>query len=332
MKKQALSPAPQLDRITFCTSREMDFFSEKELVTQTGHCKEEWPLVIVKELIDNALDACEEADIAPTIEIAADAGSITVRDNGPGLPESTLKSTMDFSIRVSSREAYVAPDRGAQGNALKTILPMPVVLDPQHGGLIVEAHGKRHVITCGTDLSQRAIIRDGTVDVPTVGTAVRIEWLPESGWPFCRPLNAHSCRVEFHRIVEGFAIFNPHATFRLDWFGELTTWEATEPNWQKWKPHKPTSPHWYEVRHLEGLIGNHVVYDRRNGADRLVSDFISQFNGLAGSKKRTEVLSETDLHRAQGRGRAMPGRRQRRGPGGGAVRAAPFPPWRGVPA
>ena len=31
-----------LVRETFQTSREMDFFSEKELVTQTGHGRDEW--------------------------------------------------------------------------------------------------------------------------------------------------------------------------------------------------------------------------------------------------------------------------------------------------
>ena len=134
----------------------MDFFSEKELITQTGHAVEEWPLVIAKELIDNSLDACEEADIAPVIDVVADAGGISVKDNGPGLPEPTLKAALDFTIRASNREAYVAPDRGQQGNAFKTILPMPVVLDSEHGRLIVEAHGKRHIITCGADpISQR---------------------------------------------------------------------------------------------------------------------------------------------------------------------------------
>ena len=49
----------KLNRTTFRTSREMDFFSEKELTTQTGHSIDEWPHVVVKELVDNALDACE---------------------------------------------------------------------------------------------------------------------------------------------------------------------------------------------------------------------------------------------------------------------------------
>src|SRR5262245_4768224 len=58
-------PPPKLNRTTFRTSREMDFFSQKELVTQTGNEVGEWPHVAVKELMDNSLDACEDAGITP---------------------------------------------------------------------------------------------------------------------------------------------------------------------------------------------------------------------------------------------------------------------------
>jgi DNA topoisomerase VI subunit B len=124
----------------------MDFFSVKELTTQTGHPVSAWPLVIAKELLDNALDACEDRDIPPVIEIVADASGITVTDNGPGLPEATLKGVLDFTVRASDKEGYVSPARGAQGNALKTLLPMPSVIDPEQGRFIVEAHGQRHVL------------------------------------------------------------------------------------------------------------------------------------------------------------------------------------------
>src|SRR5262249_4750947 len=147
----AVREGHRLERVTFRTSREMDFFTEKALISQTGHQPDEWPFVIVKELLDNALDACEEAGVPPCLTVAADAAGIAAADNGPGLPEETLRGAMDFSVRVSSREAYVSPCRGAQGNALKTLLPMPWLLDPQDGRLVVTAGGKRHSIRCGTD-------------------------------------------------------------------------------------------------------------------------------------------------------------------------------------
>ena len=89
-RKKPPAPANGLTRETFTTSRQMDFFSERELITQTGHGRDEWPYVILKELVDNSLDACEEVGIAPVIRVKADAAGITVTDNGPGIPESTL--------------------------------------------------------------------------------------------------------------------------------------------------------------------------------------------------------------------------------------------------
>jgi len=47
----------KLTRVAFAISRLMEFCSEKEMVNQTGHNIEYWPLVILKELFDNALDA-----------------------------------------------------------------------------------------------------------------------------------------------------------------------------------------------------------------------------------------------------------------------------------
>ncbi len=111
----------------------LDFLSEKELTAQIGHAKTAWPLVALKELVDNALDACEEAGTAPEIEVMVDDAGIVVTDNGPGIEPAVVEAVLDFSTRVSSREAYVAPDRGAQGNALKTMVAVPFVLDGDEG-------------------------------------------------------------------------------------------------------------------------------------------------------------------------------------------------------
>lgn len=94
-------------------------------------------------------------------------------------------------------------------------------------------------------------------------------------------------------------MFNPHLTITLDWFGDKTTWSATDPGWQKWKPNRPTSAHWYEPQHLERLIGAYITHDREAWADRLVSDFVAEFDGLTGSSKRSKVLDEADLKRVK---------------------------------
>ena len=90
-----------LDRTTFHTSRQMDFFSQKELITQTGHDVAEWPHVIIKELVDNALDACKTG-IVPIINIVADATGISITDNGDGLAAVQWILGCDFPTALSN--------------------------------------------------------------------------------------------------------------------------------------------------------------------------------------------------------------------------------------
>src|SRR5262250_1099548 len=109
-----MSTPAKLQRTAFRTSRLLDFCSRKELIAQTGHQPDAWPLVLLKELVDNALDACEDAGTAPEVVVTVDGDGIEVRDNGPGIPAKTVEGVLDFAVRVSTREAYVSPCRGAQ--------------------------------------------------------------------------------------------------------------------------------------------------------------------------------------------------------------------------
>ena len=169
-----------LERTTFRTSRLLEFCSRKELVAQTGHEPDAWPLVVLKELVDNALDACEEAGIAPEIRIKLTHSSITVTDNGRGIAPETVASILDFTTRTSSREAYVSPTRGAQGNALKTILAMPFVLDGEAGRVGIISRGIRHKITFKIDqIRQQPVIEQARQEVTRHvrnGTSITVAW------------------------------------------------------------------------------------------------------------------------------------------------------------
>lgn len=172
-----------LKRETFTTSRLMDFFSRKELVAQIGHGVDTWPLVVLKELIDNAIDACEDAAIPPDITVTVDNNRIVVADNGPGLPPDTVSGVLDYTVRVSSREAYVSPTRGAQGNALKTLVAMPFVLDGERGQVAIEACGILHVITCQVDRirQQPRLHHEQELSFVKNGTVFTLHW-PDSAY------------------------------------------------------------------------------------------------------------------------------------------------------
>lgn len=173
-----MTAAVRIERTTLRTSRLMDFCSRKELVAQTGHQPDVWSLVVLKELVDNALDACEEASIAPGITVEVNDSGITITDNGPGIPDDTIKGVLDFSVRVSSREAYVAPDRGAQGNALKTMLAMPFVLDGDRGHVAFTTPNGRHDITFTVDPIRQEPVIGHEHDAQTVrsGTQITVTW------------------------------------------------------------------------------------------------------------------------------------------------------------
>jgi DNA topoisomerase VI subunit B len=177
----AMSTAATLTRETFRTSRLLDFCSERELVKQIGHSVDQWPLVILKESVDNAIDAAEEANTPPVIRVEVINGAIVITDNGPGIPAETVADILDFSVRVSSREAYASPTRGAQGNALKTIVAMAFALDGTKGETVIESHATAHRISFKVD----QVRQKPKIDHIREGSSVRSGTRITVKWPVC---------------------------------------------------------------------------------------------------------------------------------------------------
>jgi DNA topoisomerase VI subunit B len=313
--KATAGPRSKLNRTTFQTSRALDFCSQRELIAQIGHDIEDWPLVIVKELVDNALDACEESGSSPGIAVHVDTNGISVSDNGPGIPPETVAAVLDFEVRVSSREAYVSPTRGAQGNALKTITAIPFAVSGQNGRIDVVSRGLRHSISFTVDQIQQKpkVAHAKTSEGPTAGTKISVHWsdLPRSQQPapnarflqngdsedFKPRSNDPDERLRFLQILDAYAVFNPHASFSLDWYGEKRTWAATDAAWRKWLPSSPTCPLWYSLKDFERLLGAYLAEDERRQTDRTVRAFVSEFRGLSGSAAQKKLLESTGMSR-----------------------------------
>jgi DNA topoisomerase VI subunit B len=296
-RKSKAKSEQKLTRVPFRVSRLMEFCTKRELQNQTGHSVYDWPLVALKELMDNALDACEEAEIAPVISIVVRAGSVTIEDNGGGIETDTIKSILDYTIRVSSREAYVSPTRGAQGNALKTILAMGYVLDRERedadginneavGVTFIETRGLKHRIEFRADhvTNQPKITHTTTPSSIHVGTKITIKWPVKLDW----------IEHQFKRLAESYVWFNPHLTLRGTWNGQrFVKVAATNLNWEKWRPRNPTSPHWYDQTRLQRYLSAHVARDRDHlRRHRTVREFIAEFRGLSGTAVQRKVLEE----------------------------------------
>ncbi len=130
----AAAPPTKLGRPSeFTISRRSEFASKPELTKQIGHPPGDWPVAAVKELVDNALDECERAGVAPVIDIAVDEGSIAVADNGSGIAPETVKRILDFNFKTSSNAVYQSPTRGQQGNAFQCLLAASLALSGRPG-------------------------------------------------------------------------------------------------------------------------------------------------------------------------------------------------------
>ena len=123
MSQPARKEKPVLNRQHFTTSRTMEFFSEKELTAQTGHRRDDWGAVVLKEAIDNALDGCEDAGIAPVIHVTIATDRIAIKDNGPGIPGEMVERI--FEAFVSTKNS---------GTGLGLALTQQIISD--HGGTI----------------------------------------------------------------------------------------------------------------------------------------------------------------------------------------------------
>jgi DNA topoisomerase VI subunit B len=282
-----------LNRTAFSTSRDLEFFSEKELAMQIGHARSCWPVALLKELADNGLDAAEQAGVAPRVEVTVEKDALMVEDNGPGLPAHVLERSLHYSVRVSDKAHYVSPTRGQLGNALKCVWAAPFVVDGSRGDVEVITGGLRHRVEVTLDHIEQKPRLEHTAEPADgkTGTSLRMRW------PGIASLRAAPAPGFYNarRLLRAYAAFNPHAAFILrDVEGKLDL-AGTDPSWTKWLPNNPTSPHWYTAEHLRGLIAAYLAEERQGSRPKTVREFVAEFAGLSGSRKPKAVLAAAGL-------------------------------------
>jgi DNA topoisomerase VI subunit B len=197
---------PTVKRTVFATPRAAEFLELRSLQAQTGQPAEAFGHVVVKELIDNALDAAETAGRAPIIEISTrtDDGItfVTVTDNGCGITPATVTDVCDFNVLVSDKARYRGPARGAQGNALKTLLGIPYALGITEP-VVIESAGIHHELRVSIEQTgDVAVVHDTTECSRTVGTSVTV------------PVPA-KMDIDPGRWACGAAFVNPHAAINV---------------------------------------------------------------------------------------------------------------------
>ena len=278
---------PTFQRETFELSRALEFFTEKELTAQIGFNKPAWPVALLKELLDNALDACESANIAPAITIELHDDALVVADNGPGLPLATLEKSLDYTIRVSDKNGYVSPSRGQQGNALKTLWAAPFVATGE-GRIEVQTAVYRREVRITLDriaqIPDLELMDTGEPDVKT-GTKITLHWSGIAGY-----LNDNYF-PNFYSTTRGLLDFNPHCSLTADHRQFL----PTDPAWQHWRPDRSTAPHWYQPESFRALIALLLNAEQRGSKPKSINEFIREFHGLSGTAKAKAVAQAAGL-------------------------------------
>ena len=286
---QNIKTKATLNRQTFTFSRELEYFTERELTTQIGYSKNRWLPVILKELLDNALDACEDARVEPDITVGiCDGTTLYVKDNAGGIPAETIAKILDFSTRTSDKQAYRSPSRGAQGNALKTILAIPFILSGNKiSRMVIESKGIRHNIEVTVDaIEGKPKITDTQEEiVKTNGTTI---WVNTS-------LQLTTFQSEFLQIVCDFQFFSPHVTMRTHGFlTDDSDDEATVllSEWKKFLPSDATSAHWYSLEDFKKLICAYIAKARANNVQSpTVREFVKEFDGLTSTAKQKSITA-----------------------------------------
>ncbi|MFW5949693.1 MAG: DNA topoisomerase VI subunit B, partial [Halolamina sp.] len=166
----------------------------------------------VKEAVDNALDATEEAGIRPDIYVeireVGDYYRLVVEDNGPGITKEELPKVFGkllYGSRFHKREQ----SRGQQGIGISA-----AVLYSQL------TSGKPAKITSRTQGSSRAeyfeLIIDTDSNEPEIGTAETTSWDRSHGTRIELEMEANMrARSQLHDYVKHTAVVNPHARIEL---------------------------------------------------------------------------------------------------------------------
>ncbi|MFA9424835.1 DNA topoisomerase VI subunit B [Natronorubrum sp. A-ect3] len=166
----------------------------------------------VKEAVDNALDAAEEAGIAPDIyveiEEAGDYYRLIVEDNGPGLTKDSLPKVFGkllYGSRFHAREQ----SRGQQGIGISA-----AVLYAQL------TSGKPAKITSRTQGASEAqyfeLIVDTDANEPEISVEETTSWDRPHGTRIELEMEANMrARGQLHDYIKHTAVVNPHARLEL---------------------------------------------------------------------------------------------------------------------
>ncbi len=241
-------------------------------------------ITTVKEAIDNALDACEEAGVLPDIYLGIfrmqdEVFKVVVEDNGPGIIPDNIPFVFG-KLLYGSRFHQIRQSRGQQGIGISAAV-LYAQLTTGTPTLVISRCGAdraayRFLIQIRTETNDPEILtREEMSWDRTHGTRIEIE--------FKSSLSARKRLIEYLRYT---SVVNPHARIRVDLDGETMTFDraSDEPIIppKAIKPH----PHGVELGELKRMAAA--------SADPLREFLIEGFSRV-GEKTATEIREASGL-------------------------------------
>jgi DNA topoisomerase-6 subunit B len=232
-------------------------------------------LTTVKEAVDNALDACEEAGILPDLDIvitqlAEDRFRVSVRDNGPGIVKDQIPKIF-AKLLYGSKFHRLRQSRGQQGIGISAAgmyglltTGKPVVITSRTGQRRPAHHFE---VAIDTRKNRPDVFKDDVVDWDGVNRGTQVEITLEGSYA--------GGRRSVDEYVELTALANPHAfiSYRSP-KGDETTFDRVV----KELPDEPREikPHPYGVE-----LGVLMKILKDSGARHLKTAFQTEFSRVS---------------------------------------------------
>jgi signal transduction histidine kinase len=91
--RQARSVRQELKRQIHRRGRGTDWLSERGLTKLSGAEPKYWPDLLLKEIVDDALDAAEGVRRPPIVSVTVERDALVVEDTGPGIEERMIRTS-----------------------------------------------------------------------------------------------------------------------------------------------------------------------------------------------------------------------------------------------
>ena len=219
-------------------------------------------ITAVKEAVDNALDACEEARILPEIKVEIkkldnkkDIVQLKVEDNGPGIPQKSIEKVFG-QLLFGSRFHAIRQSRGQQGIGITGVVMYSQLTTgkPTHVRSKIATESTAAVVDIGLDTRKNKAVKSNQ---GREGWFLDDGSMKQHGLEVTTQLKAkyQKGRQSVWQYLRMTSIVNPHAEITFtDPEGEVHHWpRVTERLPRKVDSIKP-HPHGIELGQLQRML------------------------------------------------------------------------------